>query len=204
MPQAVICAYARTPFGKHRGALSGYSATELGAMAVKELLERAGIDPASGVIDQVYMGHVLQTGSGQAPARQAAMNAGLPVTTPCTTVNKVCGSSLKAAMIAATEIRAGVSRMVIAGGMESMSNAPHFVRRARRGEEVSYAALKSVLVHDAYTGEAMGNTGETIAGEHSISREQSDAFAIRSHALANKAWDEGWLDKESFPVGGLE
>jgi len=208
MPQAVICAYARTPFGKHRGALSGYSATELGAMAVKELLERAGIDPASGVIDQVYMGHVLQTGSGQAPARQAAMNAGLPVTTPCTTVNKVCGSSLKAAMIAATEIRAGVSRMVIAGGMESMSNAPHFVRRARRGEEVSYAALESVLVHDglrdAYTGEAMGNTGETIAGEHSISREQSDAFAIRSHALANKAWDEGWLDKESFPVGGLE
>ena len=208
MPQAVICAYARTPFGKHRGALSGYSATELGAMAVKELLERAGIDPTSGVIDQVYMGHVLQTGSGQAPARQAAMNAGLPVTTPCTTVNKVCGSSLKAAMIAATEIRAGVSRMVIAGGMESMSNAPHFVRRARRGEEVSYAALESVLVHDglkdAYTGEAMGNTGETIAGEHSISREQSDAFAIRSHALANKAWDEGWLDKESFPVGGLE
>ena len=208
MPQAVICAYARTPFGKHRGALSGYSATELGAMAVKELLERAGIDPASGVIDQVYMGHVLQTGSGQAPARQAAMNAGLPVTTPCTSVNKVCGSSLKAAMIAATEIRAGVSRMVIAGGMESMSNAPHFVRRARRGEEVSYAALESVLVHDglrdAYTGEAMGNTGETIAGEHSISREQSDAFAIRSHALANKAWDEGWLDKESFPVGGLE
>ena len=208
MPQAVICAYARTPFGKHRGALSGYSATELGAMAVKELLERAGIDPASGVIDQVYMGHVLQTGSGQAPARQAAMNAGLPVTTPCTTVNKVCGSSLKAAMIAATEIRAGVSPMVIAGGMVSMSNAPHFVRRARRGEEVSYAALESVLVHDglrdAYTGEAMGNTGETIAGEHSISREQSDAFAIRSHALANKAWDEGWLDKESFPVGGLE
>ncbi|HIM13768.1 MAG: acetyl-CoA C-acyltransferase [Candidatus Thalassarchaeum betae] len=208
MPQAVICAYARTPFGKHRGALSGYSATELGAMAVKELLERAGIDPASGVIDQVYMGHVLQTGSGQAPARQAAMNAGLPVTTPCTSVNKVCGSSLKAAMIAATEIRAGVSRMVIAGGMESMSNAPHFVRRARRGEEVSYAALESVLVHDglkdAYTGEAMGNAGETIAGEHSISREQSDAFAIRSHALANKAWDEGWLDKESFPVGGLE
>jgi acetyl-CoA C-acetyltransferase len=177
-------------------------------MAVKELLERAGIDPASGVIDQVYMGHVLQTGSGQAPARQAAMNAGLPVTTPCTSVNKVCGSSLKAAMIAATEIRAGVSRMVIAGGMESMSNAPHFVRRARRGEEVSYAALESVLVHDglkdAYTGEAMGNAGETIAGEHSISREQSDAFAIRSHALANKAWDEGWLDKESFPVGGLE
>ena len=135
------------------------------------------------------------------------MNAGLPVTTPCTTINKVCGSSLKAAMIAATEVRAGVSNMVVAGGMESMSNAPHFVRGARRGADVSYAALESVLVHDglvdAYTGEAMGNTGETIAGEHGITREQSDAFAIRSHALANKAWDEGWLDKEVFAVGGL-
>ena len=108
MPQAVICAYARTPFGKHRGALSGYSATELGAMAVKELLERAGIDPASGVIDQVYMGHVLQTGSGQAPARQAAMNAGLPVTTPCTSVNKVCGSSLKAVVLAAQAMGAKI------------------------------------------------------------------------------------------------
>ncbi|SVA17181.1 uncharacterized protein METZ01_LOCUS70035 [marine metagenome] len=207
MPQAVICAYARTPFGKYHGSLSGYSATELGAMAVRELLERAGIDPDSGIIDQVYMGHVLQTGAGQAPARQAAMNAGLPVTTPCTTINKVCGSSLKAAMIAATEVRAGVSNMVVAGGMESMSNAPHFVRGARRGADVSYAALESVLVHDglvdAYTGEAMGNTGETIAGEHGITREQSDAFAIRSHALANKAWDEGWLSKEVFAVGGL-
>ena len=170
MPRAVICAYARTPFGKYHGALSRYSATELGAMAVKELLERAGIAPGSGLIDQVYMGHVLQTGAGQAPARQAAMNAGLPVTTPCTTINKVCGSSLKAAMIAATEVRAGISNMVVAGGMESMSNAPHFTRGARRGADVSYAALESVLVHDgledAYTGEAMGNTGETLSLIH--------------------------------------
>ena len=208
MPQAVICAYARTPVGKHRGALSGFTATELGTLAVRELLRRANIDPASGVIDQVYMGHVLQTGAGQAPARQVAMNAGLPVSTPCTAINKVCGSSLKAAMIAATEITAGISSLVVAGGMESMSNAPHFIRGARRGEDVSYASLESVLVHDglkdAYTGESMGNTGETIADEHGITREQSDAFAVRSHALANKAWDEGWLDKEVFPVAGLE
>ena len=208
MPQAVICAYARTPVGKYRGALSGFTATELGTLTVKELLRRADIDPASGVIDQVYMGHVLQTGAGQAPARQVAMNAGLPVSTPCTTINKVCGSSLKAAMIAATEITAGISNLVVAGGMESMSNAPHFTRGARRGEDVSYASLESVMVHDglkdAYTGESMGNTGEAIADEHGITREQSDAFAVRSHALANKAWDEGWLDKEVFPVAGLE
>ncbi len=208
MPQAVICAYARTPVGKHRGALSGFSATELGTLTVKELLQRAGIDPSSGLVDQVYLGHVLQTGAGQAPARQVAVNAGLPVSTPCTTINKVCGSSLKAAMIAATEISAGVSSLVVAGGMESMSNAPHFIRGARRGDDISYASLESVLVHDglkdAYTEESMGNTGETIADEHGITREQSDAFAVRSHVLANRAWEEGWLDKEVFAVGGLE
>ena len=207
MPVPVICAYARTPIGKYRGSLSGYSATELGSMAVEELLRRAGIDPASGVVDQVYMGQVLQTGSGQAPARQVAMSVGMPVSTPCTTINKVCGSSLKAAMIAATEIKAGVSRVVVAGGMESMSNAPHFARSVKKGEGVPYSSLKSVLMHDglqdAFTGESMGNTGETIADEHGITREQSDAFAIRSHALSNKAWEEGWLDDEVFPVGEL-
>ena len=134
----MICAYARTPIGKYRGSLSGYSAPELGAMAVEELLKRAQIDPASGVIDQLYMGQVLQAGAGQAPARQVAMSVGMPVSTPCTTINKVCGSSLKAAMIAATEIKAGVSRVVVAGGMESMSNAPHFTRDVQKGEGVPY------------------------------------------------------------------
>lgn len=208
MPQPVICAYARTPVGKYRGALSGFSAVELGTMAVEELLQRAGIDPASGVIDQVYMGQVLQAGSGQAPARQVAIGAGMPTSTPCTTINKVCGSSLKAAMIAATEIRAGISRLVVAGGMESMSNAPHFVRSVKKGEDVSFASLESVLMcdglNDAFTGESMGNTGETIAEEHGISREQSDAFALRSHALAHSGWEEGWLAREVFPVTGLE
>ena len=116
MPDAVICGYARTPFGKFRGALSSYSAVELGVKAVEELLSRTGIDPSGGAIDQVYMGQVLQAGAGQAPARQVALGCGMPNSTPCTTINKVCGSSLKAVMIAATEIRAGISELVVAGG----------------------------------------------------------------------------------------
>ncbi|GIT75214.1 MAG: hypothetical protein Ct9H300mP30_2760 [Methanobacteriota archaeon] len=132
------------------------------------------------------------------------MNAGLPVSTPCTAINKVCGSSLKAAMIAATEITAGISSLVVAGGMESMSNAPHFIRGARRGEDVSYASLESVLVHDglkdAYTGESMGNTGETIADEHGITREQSDAFAVRSHAWPTRLGTRVGSTRRCFPL----
>ena len=208
MPDAVICAYARTPFGKYKGALSKYSAVELGTLAVEELLKRAEIDPSSGLVDQVYMGQVLQAGSGQAPARQVAIGAGLPVTTPCTTINKVCGSSLKAAMIAATEIMAGVSNIVVAGGMESMSNSPYIARGVSKGENVPFSSLDSVMMqdglNDAFTGESMGNTGETVAIEHGITREQSDSFSMRSHYLANRAWDNGWLGKEAFPVGSLE
>ena len=207
MPVPVICAYARTPVGKFRGSLSEYSAVDLGILTVKELLERAGIDPGMGLIDQVYMGQVLQAGCGQAPARQVAIGAGMPVTTPCTTVNEVCGSSLKAAMIAATEIRAGVSRVVVAGGMESMSNAPHIARNVKKGEEVLFTSLESVLMEDglkdSFSGESMGNTGDTVAEEHGISREDSDRFSVRSHTLANNAWEEGWIDKEVFPVGSL-
>ncbi len=208
MTVPVICAFARTPVGKFRGSLSGFSAVELGTLAVEELLNRAGIDPSSGLIDQVYMGQVLQAGSGQAPARQVAINAGMPVTTPCTTINKVCGSSLKAAMIGASEIRAGVANFVVAGGMESMSNAPHFVRDAKKGEMVPFGSLESILMNDglrdAFTGESMGNTGETVATEHGISRGQSDRFAVRSHVLANRAWEEGWLESEVFATGDLD
>ena len=117
MSTPVICAYARTPFGRFRGALANYTAVELGTLAVEGVLERAGIDPHSGIIDQVYMGQVLQAGAGQAPARQVAIAAGMPYSTPCTTINKVCGSSLKAVMVAATEIMAGKSNVVIAGGV---------------------------------------------------------------------------------------
>lgn len=208
MPTPVICGYARTPFGRYRGALAGYSAVELGTLAVKALLERAGIDAASGIVDQVYMGQVLQAGAGQAPARQVALGAGLPYSTPCTTVNKVCGSSLKAAMIGATEIMAGRAEVVIAGGMESMSNAPHFIRGARRSDEISFSDLSSILSHDglkdAYDGSMMGITGETIACEADISREQSDAYAVRSHGLAARAWEEGWLAEECIEIEGLD
>ncbi len=207
MPVPVICAYARTPVGKFRGSLSNYSAVDLGILAVKELLERAGINPGMGIVDQVYMGQVLQAGSGQAPARQVAIGSGMPVSTPCTTINKVCGSSLKAAMIAATEIRAGVSRVVVAGGMESMSNAPYIARDVKKGEDVSFSSLESVLMEDglkdAFSGESMGNTGETVADEHGISRAASDKFSVRSHHLANNAWEEGWFEEEVFPVGSL-
>ena len=208
MPVPVICAYARTPIGKFRGSLSDYSAVDLGILTVKELLDRANINPGMGIVDQVYMGHVLQAGCGQAPARQVAIGAGMPVTTPCTTINKVCGSSLKAAMIAATEIRAGVSRVVVAGGMESMSNAPYLARDVKKGEDVSFSSLESVLMEDglrdAFSGESMGNTGETVADEHGISRSDSDKFSVRSHSLANNAWEEGWFDREVFPVGSLK
>ena len=207
MPVPVICAYARTPVGKFRGLLSDYSAVDLGILTVKELLERAGINPEMGVVDQVYMGQVLQAGCGQAPARQVAIGAGMPFTTPCTTINKVCGSSLKAAMIAATEIRAGVSRVVVAGGMESMSNSPYIARDVRKGEGVSFSSLESVMMEDglkdAFSGESMGETGETVAEEHEISRADSDKYSVRSHKLASKAWEGGWLDKEVFPVGSL-
>ena len=207
MPDAVICGYARTPFGRFRGALSSYSAVELGIRAVEELLRRTGIDPSGGEIDQVYMGQVLQAGAGQAPARQVALGCGMPNSTSCTTINKVCGSSLKAVMIAASEIRAGVSELVVAGGMESMSNAPRFIREARRGEDVPFKSLLSILSHDgltdAFSGELMGNTGETCALEYGISREESDAYSLRSHKLSAKGWENGGIEKECVSMEEL-
>ena len=208
MPKAVICAFARTPMGKFRGALSKYSATELGTKVVKELIGRINLDPQSGIIEQVYMGQVLQAGSGQAPARQVAINAGLPYSTPCTTINKVCGSSLKAVMIAASDIISGHADVIIAGGMESMSNAPYFANNVRKGENVDFNSLESVMTHDgltdAFDGTTMGMTGEIVAAEFNLSREQSDAYAVRSHALANAAWENGWFKQEVIQIDELE
>ena len=207
MSTPVICAYARTPFGRFRGALANYTAIELGTLAVEGVLARAGIDPSSGIVNQVYMGQVLQAGTGQAPARQVAIDAGLPYSTPCTTVNKVCGSSLKAAMIAATEIMAGRADVVIAGGMESMSQAPHFIRGARSSDKISFADLTGILSHDglkdAYDGSMMGITGETIAEEAKISRTQSDTYAVRSHSCSTMAWEQGWLAEECIVMEEL-
>ena len=208
MPKAVICAYARTPIGKFRGALSNYSATELGSKVVQELLKKVRIDPESGVIDQVYIGQVLQAGSGQAPARQVAINAGLPYSTPCTTINKVCGSSLKAVMIATSDIVSGHANVIIAGGIESMSNAPYFAKEKIKGEMIDSGTLESIMMHDgltdAFDGTSMGMTGEIVAEEFNLSRELADAYAVRSHALANAAWNNGWFDSEIIDIEDLD
>jgi acetyl-CoA C-acetyltransferase len=204
----VICGYARTPIGKFRGALSNYSATELGSKVVQELLKKVRIDPESGVIDQVYIGQVLQAGSGQAPARQVAINAGLPYSTPCTTINKVCGSSLKAVMIATSDIVSGHANVIIAGGIESMSNAPYFAKEKIKGEMIDSGTLESIMMHDgltdAFDGTSMGMTGEIVAEEFNLSRELADAYAVRSHALANAAWNNGWFDSEIIDIEDLE
>ena len=204
MRTPVICAVARTPIGKYRGVFSELSAVELGICAVKGLIENVGLNSESNIIDEVLMGQVLQAGAGQNPARQVALGAGLPVSTPSTTVNKVCGSSLKSVMIASSAIRAGEYRAVIAGGMESMTNAPHIIRGYRRGEEIDSTSLIHSMVHDGlwdvYNDMHMGNTGEVIADECSISRKEMDQFAVRSHQRAANARDNGWFEWEIVPV----
>ncbi len=205
MSDVVICAVARTPVGRYRGALADRSAVELGIHAVKGLLARVGIDPASGIIDEVLFGQVLQAGAGQAPARQVALGAGMPHSTPATTINKVCGSSLKAVMLAANSIRAGEYNVIIAGGMESMTNAPYFGKKISKTE---YGEMKPTMIHDGlwdvYNNEHMGNTGETVSDEFDIGRETADAFSSRSHDLAQSAWDQGWMDFEVVETPGLD
>lgn len=203
-PKVAICGVARTPIGKFMGTLSGMSAVDLGILAVKEVCQRVGIEPSDGAVEEVIFGQVLQAGSGQNPARQVALGSGLPVTTPCVTINKVCGSSLKAAMMAANSIRAGEYNVIIAGGMESMSNSPHLLMNHRKGSKMGDSSLVDSMIHDGlwdgYNDVHMGNTGETIAKECSISREQSDAFAARSHHRAAHAQSNGWFDWETFSV----
>ena len=203
-PKVAICGVARTPIGKFMGTLSGMTAVDLGILAVKEVCQRVGIEPSDGAVDEVIFGQVLQAGSGQNPARQVALGSGLPVTTPCVTINKVCGSSLKAAMMAANSIRAGEYNVIIAGGMESMSNSPHLLMNHRKGSKMGDSSLVDSMIHDGlwdgYNDVHMGNTGETIAKECSISREQADAFAARSHHRAAHAQSNGWFDWETFTV----
>ena len=202
--QPVICAVARTPIGKFLGQLSSFSAVDLGVFTVQEVCKRAGISPDSGIIDEVLFGQVLQAGAGQNPARQVALGAGLPVSTPCTTINKVCGSSLKAAMIAATSIRAGEYKAIIAGGMESMSNAPQLLMGQRSGTKMGNSTLVDSMIHDGlwdvYNDVHMGTTGEIVAIECGISREDSDIFAAQSQQRAHEAWNRGAFDWETFTV----
>lgn len=203
-PKVAICAVARTPIGKFMGALSGFTAVELGILAVKELCQRAGIDPSSGMIEEVIFGQVLQAGAGQNPARQVALGADLPYSTPSVTINKVCGSSLKAAMLAANSIRAGEYKAIIAGGMESMSNAPHLLKNHRKGSKMGDSTLVDSMIHDGlwdgYNDMHMGTTGETIAEECNISRKDSDAYAARSQQRASAAQENGWFDWEMFTI----
>ena len=202
--QTFIVSAARTPIGKFGGALSGVPATKLGGVAIRAAVERAGLDPASVQVDDVLMGQVLQAGSGQAPARQAALTAGLPDTTSATTINRVCGSGLKAIMLAASEIRAGDAELVIAGGMESMNGAPYLLHGARFGLRLGNKELIDSTVADglwcAIEDCHMGTHAERVAIKDRVSREDQDAFALASHQKAIAAIDEGRFDAELAPV----
>ncbi len=202
--QTYIVSAARTPIGKFGGALSGVPATTLGGVAIRAVVERAGLDPATAQIDDVLMGQVLQAGSGQAPARQAALKAGLPDTTSATTINRVCGSGLKTIMLAAAEIKAGDAEVVIAGGMESMNGAPYLLPGARFGLRLGDAKLIDSTVADGLWCSIedchMGTHAERVAIKDRVSREDQDAFALASHQRAIAAIDAGRFDAEMAPV----
>ena len=199
----VISSYARTPMGGMQGSLSGVSATQLGAIAIKAAVERAGVKPEA--IDQVIMGCVLPGALGQAPARQATLGAGLPISVGATTINKVCGSGMKAAMMAAESIIAGTSDIVVAGGMESMTNAPYMLTKHRGGARLGHDAIKDSMfldgLEDAYEpGKAMGAFAEVTAGEYQFTREAQDEYALRSLSRAKEAIANGSFDREIVAV----
>jgi len=202
MSDSVILGAARTPIGAFLGGLAPLAAPKLGAIAIRCALERAGVDADQ--VDEVFMGSVVQAGVGQAPARQAALGAGLPPSVPCTTINKVCGSGLKSVMLAATQIAAGEARLVVAGGMESMSNAPYLLRGVRQGlplgeHSIEDADLVDGLV-DAYGHGHMGLGGELAASSCGLTREDQDRFALSSYEKARRAQANGAFDAEIVPV----
>jgi acetyl-CoA C-acetyltransferase len=199
----VISSYARTPMGGMQGALSGVSATELGATAIRAAVERAGVSPDA--IDQVIMGCVLPAALGQAPARQATLGAGLPLSVGATTINKVCGSGMKATMMAAEAIIAGTSDIVVAGGMESMTNAPYLLTKHRGGARIGHDAIKDSMfldgLEDAYEpGRAMGSFAEETCTEYQFTREAQDEYALRSLSRANEAIASGAFEREIVAV----
>src|SRR3984957_10373420 len=203
MPGSVIVAGARTPIGKLSGGLAPFSAADLGAIAIRAALERAGVAPAE--VDYVIMGQVLLAGTGQVPARQAATAAGIPMTTPAVIVNKVCLSGLNAIYQADLMIAAGDAEIIVAGGMESMTSAPHLLRNARAGFRIGSATLHDALFYDgledARTHEAMGLDTEHYLPEFpAVTRERQDAFAAASHERAARATKDGLLAAEIVPV----
>ena len=198
----VILGSARTPIGRFLGGLSPLPGPALGAVTVRAAVERSGVDPSA--IDEVVMGNVVSAGEGQAPARQAAVNAGLPATIPSVTVNKVCGSGLKAVMLAAQAIRAGDAHAVVAGGFESMSNVPYYLRGHRGGVKFGDQEVSDGLIHDglwcSFEGRHMGGHAEYTATRAGITRERADEFALASHRKAVEAIDEGRFRSEIVPV----
>lgn len=202
MKTAYIVAAVRTPMGSYGGSLAGLSATALGTTAIKAAIQKAGI-PVDAV-NEVFMGNVISAGLGQAPARQAALGADLPHHVPCTTVNKVCASGMKAVMLAAQSIEAGYNEVVVAGGMESMSNVPYYLPNLRFGQKLGHAQAIDGLVKDGlwdvYNDFHMGNAGELCAREMNITREAQDEYAINSYRRSAEAWKNGKFNTEIAPV----
>jgi len=200
--QSVIVAAKRTPIGAFQGNLSSVLAPKLGAIAIKAVVEETGIDKTQ--INEVIMGNVLSAGIGQAPARQAAIYAGLPNSVEALTINKMCGSGLKAVMLADQAIRCGDAEVVIAGGMESMSNAPYLLQDARSGQRLGHGKMIDSLIHDglwdAYNDTHMGNCAEMLSKERNYTREAQDKFAVTSYKRAQTAQAEGIFDSEIVPV----
>jgi len=202
MKEVVIVSAARTAVGAFNGSLAGFSAPQLGAIAIKEAVKRAGIKPEE--IDEILMGNVLQGGIGQAPARQAAIAAGIPDSVSATTINKVCGSGLKSVMFGEQEIKAGDAEIVVAGGMESMTNAPYILKKARNGYRMGNGELFDLMIHDGlwdpYGNKHMGMLGEQCAAEYKVSRETQDEFSKASYEKALDAIKNGHFKDAIVPV----
>jgi acetyl-CoA C-acetyltransferase len=200
--EAVIISAVRTPTGKFQGALKGFSATDLGAMVVRESVRRAKVRPED--VDEVILGCVIQAGLGQNPARQAALHGGIPFGVSAVTINKVCGSGLKAVMMAAQGIQLGDSEIVVAGGMESMTNAPYLIPKAREGYRLGNGVLVDAMINDglwcAFENYHMGNTGEVVAERYHITREEQDEYALNSHRKAVAASKAGKFKDEILTV----
>ncbi len=200
--QPVIISAVRTPVGKFLGSLKGFAATDLGAIVVRESVNRAGVPVEE--VDEVIMGCVIQAGLGQNPARQAALHGGIPFGVSAVTVNKVCGSGLKAVMMAAQGIQLGDTEIVVAGGMESMSNAPYLIPKAREGYRLGNGVLVDAMIHDGlwdvYNDYHMGCTGEVVSDRYHVTREEQDEYALNSHRKAAAAIKEGKFKDEIVPV----
>src|SRR5688500_1021726 len=202
LKQPVIISAVRTPVGKFQGALKGFKATDLGAMVVRESVRRANVAPEE--VDEVIMGCVIQAGLGQNPARQAALRGGIPFGVSAVTINKVCGSGLKSVMMAAQGIQLGDTEIVVAGGMESMSNAPYLIPKAREGYRLGNGELIDAMIHDglwcAFENYHMGCTGELVADEYKVGRSKQDEFAANSHRKAAAAIKAGKFKDEIVAV----